>query len=116
MPRAFYKHKLIFDEHLPNRREFPRVNSHFDVKHIAHDLRKAGTPDAQVYELAVQLNRIVVTQNTKHFAPLAKARGGPGVIGIPPHWREDQVDSKLAALLTKHGPTYFEGQLVNLTD
>jgi len=116
MPRAFYKHKLLLDEHLPARTAFPRLNQHFDVKHIAMDLNRAGTPDPIVYELAVSLGRIIVTRNDKDFVPLSGTKTDAGIIAAPPHWQPIQVDTKLTALLMKHGPAYFAGRLRNLTE
>ena len=54
MPKPFYKHKTLLDEHLLHRRMYPLLNAHFDVKHIRDDLHLDGLPDPQVYELAVK--------------------------------------------------------------
>ncbi|MBV9482427.1 MAG: DUF5615 family PIN-like protein [Acidobacteria bacterium] len=109
MPRAFHKHKLLLDEHLPDRREFAKLNELFDVKHIAFDLDHAGTKDPAVYHLATAEKRILVTRNEADFRPLIKPRD-PGVIGMPAHLRNDQLDTKLTALLKKHSPGYFTGK------
>lgn len=42
MPKGFYKHRLLLDENMPHRSEFPILNSKFDVKHIEDDLGKGG--------------------------------------------------------------------------
>jgi Domain of unknown function (DUF5615) len=109
MPKAFYKHKTLLDEHLFNRRLYPLLNAHFDVKHIRDDLHWGGLPDAQVYELAVKQGRIILTTNVKHFRALLRD-DCPGVIGIPAAWLPDRIDSKLTALLKSHGPNYFRGR------
>jgi hypothetical protein len=46
MPKPFYKHKLLLDEHLSHRRAYPTLNEHFDVKHIKDDLRHGGMVDS----------------------------------------------------------------------
>jgi hypothetical protein len=70
MPKGFYKHKLLLDEHLPPRQFLPRLNEHFDVKHIKHDLHQGGMDDPPIHELAVKQGRIILTRNIKHFRPL----------------------------------------------
>jgi predicted nuclease of predicted toxin-antitoxin system len=54
MSKPFYKHKLLFDENMPPRTHYPRLNAHFDVKHVSHDYQKEGIPDAAVYTLACE--------------------------------------------------------------
>ena len=39
----------------------------------------------------------------------------PGVIGIPETCSPSRVDTKLTALLTKHGPHYFRGRIRSLS-
>ena len=108
MPKLFYKHKTLLDEHLYHRRLYPLLNAHFDVKHIRDDLHLEGLPDPQVYELAVKQGRILLTTNVKHFRPLLRD-DCPGIIGIPGAWLPDRIDTKLTALLMRHGPNYFKG-------
>lgn len=108
MPRSFYKHKLVLDEHLPPRQFFPRLNEHFDVKHIKHDLHCGGMDDPSIHELAVEQGRIILTTNVKDFRPLLR-EDSPGVIGIPETWSSARLDTKLTSLLMKHGPNYFKG-------
>ncbi len=109
MPKPFYKHKTLLDEHLYHRRLYPLLNAHFDVKHIRDDLHLEGLPDPQVYELAVKQGRLILTKNVKHFRPLLRD-DCPGIIGIPVAWLPDRIDSKLTALLIHYGPTYFKGR------
>ncbi|WP_413092583.1 DUF5615 family PIN-like protein [Streptomyces phaeochromogenes] len=76
--RAFYKHKLLLAEQLPGRRRLPQLNQHFDIKHIEEDVHRAGLKDPRVYQLAIELGRILITCNVKHFAALARTHEGPG--------------------------------------
>ena len=114
MPKRFYKHKTLLDEHLYHRRVYPLLNAHFDVKHIRDDLHLDGLPDPQVYELARQQGRILLTINVKDFRPLLRD-DCPGIIGIPDAWLPDRIDTKLTALLTRHGPNYFRGRIRSLS-
>jgi hypothetical protein len=36
------------------------------------------------------------------------------VVDVPPHWTRRQVDTKLTALLMRHGPKYFAGRFLSL--
>jgi len=113
MPKRFYKYKTLLDEQVSPRQHFPRLNEHFDVKHIKHDLNLGGLPDPQVYDLAVSQGRIILTKNVKHFRPLLRD-DCPGIIGLPVTWVPDRIDSKLTALLKNHGPNYFRGRYRSL--
>ena len=113
MPKPFYRHKLLLDEHLYARQSYPRLNEHFDLKHIRNDLHMGRASDPAVQEVAKSQGRIVVTQNGKHFRGLVTP-DSPGVIDIPGGWPRSQVDTKFTALLMRHGPTYFAGQYRSL--
>ncbi|MGH9877436.1 MAG: DUF5615 family PIN-like protein [Nitrososphaerales archaeon] len=113
MPKPFYKHKILLDEHLYHRRAYPILNEHFDVKHIKDDLHHGGMDDRPIHELAVEQGRIILTRNVKHFLPLLR-EDTPGIIGVPVTWPPDQLDTKLTSLLMKHGPNYFKGRFYPL--
>jgi len=113
MPKPFYKHKILLDEHLYHRRVYPLLNAHFDVKHIRDDLHLDGLPDPQVYELARKQGRIILTKNVRDFRPLLR-EDSPGMIGITETWTTKRIDSKLTALLMKHGPNHFRGRYRSL--
>ena len=107
MPKRFYKHKLLLDENIAPRQAFPRLNELFDVKHVTRDLNRGGDSDPVVYELAVSQRRIILTRNVKHFRALVGTKQDAGCIAVPPHWKPAQIDTRLTALLTQHGPAYF---------
>jgi predicted nuclease of predicted toxin-antitoxin system len=109
MPKPFYKHKALLDEQLYPRRMYPLLNEHFEVKHIRDDLHLGGLPDPAIYELALKQGRIILTKNVKDFRPLLR-EDSPGIISIPETWATSRVDSKLTALLMRHGPNYFRGR------
>src|SRR5688500_3239822 len=115
MPKHYFRHKLLLDENLAPRQQFPRLNEHFDVKHIEHDLKLGGTKDPVVYDLAVSQRRIIVTKNNKHFRPQVGTKHDAGAIAVPPHWTPAQIDTRLAALLMRHGADYFARRYHPLT-
>ena len=109
MPKSYYRHKLLLDEQLYARESYPRLNEYFDLKHIRDDLHMGSAKDPRVEDVAKADGRIVITQNGKHFRGLVTA-GSPGVIDIPGGWSPAQVDTKLTAVLKRHGPKYFAGR------
>jgi predicted nuclease of predicted toxin-antitoxin system len=115
MPKGFYKHKLLLDENMPRRVDFPTLNSKFDVKHIATDLGHGGLADPEVYQLAVDHKRILVTYNSKHFRKLAGSRNDAGIIGVSASLASSQVDTKLTALLMRSTPHALEKKFTPLT-
>lgn len=115
MGHRFYKHKLLFDENLPPRLEFPRVNGLFDVKHVSSDLKSAGLPDLNVYALAVKLQRLIVTFNAKDFKALATRSHGTGIIGVSANLSAHQIDTKLTALLIRSSAKALLGKLTTIT-
>src|ERR1051326_5523897 len=114
MPKAFYKHKLLFDENMPPRRQYPRLNEHFDVKHVSHDYNRDGATDEEVYKLAWREERIIITINRDDFAKLVGTKDDCGIITIPDGPAAARTDTKLTALLMQHGPNYFRGRLIPL--
>src|SRR5579859_7527911 len=110
MVHRFYKHKVILDENMPPRIEFPRLNGMFDVKHIRDDLNSGGLSDPRVYDLAVKLKRLIITLNVKHFKELAKLSQNTGIIGISAHLSSHQIDTKLTALLVRSSVKALYGQ------
>jgi hypothetical protein len=115
MGSRFYKHKLLLDEGFPPRLYFPRVNQRFDVKHVKSDLRHIGLSDEQVYALAREQKRLIVTYNTKDFKRLAQNSTDTGVIGVSALMSYAHIDTKLTALLTKSGHTALYGTFTSLT-
>jgi predicted nuclease of predicted toxin-antitoxin system len=82
MPKAFYKRKLLFDENMPPRTQYPRLNEHFDVKHVSHDYNKGGVADEEVYKMACKQRRITITINRDDFAKLVGTNDDCGVIAV----------------------------------
>ena len=115
MPKRLYKHKVLLDENMPPRQRFPRLNNRFDVKHIREDINQAGLKDPPVYELAKTLNRLIITFNGDDFKKLVSQSAQTGVINVSTNLRNDQIDTKLTALLTKSSPNALFGKFADLT-
>ncbi len=105
---------MLLDEGFPPRSYFPMLNHRFDVKHIKGDLKYIGLPDEQVYMLARQLKRLIITYNEKDFKPFAPQSKDTGVIGVTPTTPYSTVDKKLTALLTKSTENALRGKFTIL--
>lgn len=115
MPKRFYKFKLLLDENMPPRQRFPRLNSRFDVKHIRDDFNQTSLKDPAVYDLAVKLNRLVVTFNGDDFENKADKSNDSGIINVSANMRYEQIDTKLTALLVKSTPNALYGKFTEIT-
>lgn len=112
MVRRFFKHKLLLDENLPHRTYFPSLNERFDVKHVARDYKLGSLTDPQVYGLAREEGRLLVTYNIRHFQKLAERSNDTGVIGVSPNLSLAQIDKKLTAFLTRSGEKELLGKFI----
>ncbi len=115
MTHKFFKYKMLLDEGFPPRLYFPRLNERFDVKHVKDDYRKIGLPDEEVYNLAMQLKRLIVTYNAKDFRRFARKSKNTGVIGVPALMPYYHIDNKLTSLLTNSSPNALQGKYTALS-
>jgi hypothetical protein len=116
MTHRLYQHKLLLDEGFPPRSYFPNLNQWFNVKHVKDDLRKIGLPDEEVYALAIQLKRLIVTYNAKDFRRMAGQSQDTGVIGVGALTPYRHIDNKLTSLPTKSSPTALQGKYTPLSE
>ena len=115
MTKGFYKHKLLLDENMAYRTQFPSLNERFDVKHVVGDYKQEGLPDPKVYVLARNEGRLLITYNIKDFLGLAPQNSDTGIIGVSPNLSLDQIDKKLTALLTKATASELRGKLTYIS-
>jgi hypothetical protein len=116
MGSRFYKHAVLLDEGFPPRSYFPRLNQRFDVKHVKTDLKNIGLPDEEVYVLACQHKRLIVTYNAKDFRRLAHTSRDTGVIGVSALMPYAHIDNKLTALLTTSSHNALYGKYTPLRE
>ncbi|MEU2869730.1 DUF5615 family PIN-like protein [Streptomyces olivoreticuli] len=113
MPKQFHKYKLLLDENVPPRSLFPRVNQRFDVQHVSLDLHQGGIDDIAVYRLATKEQRIIISQNWRHFLKLVGTDDDVGVIAVTGNdWV--RMDGQLASLLVRYGPAHFRRKVLTL--
>lgn len=97
----FHKYSLLLDEGFPPKNYFPKLNSIHNLKHVVKDFKKGGISDADVFKLAIQTKRLIVTYNYKDFVEFAKTSKESGVIGVSANIQPQQIDKKLLSLLKK---------------
>ncbi len=107
------KLKLLLDEGFPYRNSFKALNNYFNVRHIKQDFGLEGVPDEEVYKLASEEERLLITFNVRDFRPLIKQRR-PTVIGISPVLTNKQIDIKLTAILRKLKPEDLKGKFFKI--
>src|SRR5258708_3742150 len=115
MPKKFYKFKLLLDENMPPRFKFTRLNSRYDLKHIRDDFHLTGLSDPKVYDLACQQQRLILTFNGTDFRALATKSHETGIIALSRNLLDEQIDTKLGALLSRSTPASLFGKYMPLT-
>lgn len=112
--KRFIKFKILLDEALPPRQKFPQTNKIFDVKHLKHDLSLPGLADSVVYKIAQELERLIVTSNTKDFRKLLRGKK-TGVIGVSMALKTEEIDKRLCSLLKKTPKGRLFGKITKIT-
>lgn len=107
------KLRLLLDEGLPLRREFPVLNDRANVRHV-HDYKLGGAADTTVYATATAEQRIVVTFNLRHYARFVST-SSPSVIGLTMQLTTKQIDRKLTALIRRLRPTDGVGRVFRIS-
>lgn len=115
MSPKFHKFKLLLDENMPTRRKFALLNHLFDVKHIAFDLKKGGIRDEVVYQEAVKMQRVLITFNGDDFKPFVSRSTETGIIFVSQNLPDEQIDTKLVALLVRSSPNTLYGKFTVIT-
>lgn len=65
--------RLLLDAHLSSRRVGgPLRSSGHDVRAVADEPELDGFPDERLLDLATADRRILVTRNSRHFAPICR--------------------------------------------
>ena len=107
--------RLLLDEGLPHKEKFPTLNNLHNVKHIKHDLKRGGSKDPIVYNIALEDNRLVAVFNTKDFRPLI-GKEKPSVISLSTGLSNIQIDLKLCKMLKNLKPSEQKGCLISVTN
>lgn len=98
MPQHPYKFKLLFDENIEPRKLFLGLNNFYNIRNLAGDYKKIGLKDPQVFELAKNQMRILITYNFDDFKNMTPSET-TGVIGISHNLTLAEIDKKLMSFL-----------------
>ena len=109
------RHTLLLDEGLPPKESFPKLNNLHTLRHINHDLKKGGSKDKNIYDLARKNKYMVVVFNTKDFKPLITI-DKPSVISLSTVLKNKQIDFKICKILKKLKPNQTKGYLITITN
>ncbi len=109
------EHKILLDENMPNRSKLARLNGIFHILHIRDDLNKTGLKDPEVYALAKENKRILITFNGDDFRKLVNNNDLIGVISVPATMPVDTIDKKLSSLFIKSKENTFRGKFILLS-
>lgn len=115
MAKRFFKHKILLDENFPVRSYFPLLNSKFNVKHVAKDLKRSGWSDDQVYKFAEKRKMIIVTFNIKDFVDFLDISHNTGIVGVSDNLPNEDIDKKLTSLFTKSTERSLIGKLTKIS-
>lgn len=99
--------RVLLDEGLPPRQSFPKLNAIANLVHVKHDLKRPGAPDHELYALATEDGRVVVTLNLRDFKRLVRSDGA-SVIGVGPAMFPKEIDTKVVALLRRLKPHHLK--------
>ena len=113
--RKHTRYKLLLDEGLPPKENFPALNNLHSLKHIKHDLKQGGAKDPAIYKIAEEDNYLVVVFNTKDFKPMIEDKK-PTVICLSTGITNKQIDQKICGILKKLKPGQKRGHLVSVTN
>lgn len=109
------EHKILLDENMPNRSKLARLNGIFNILHIRDDLKKTGLSDPEVYKLAKEHKRILITFNGDDFRKLVNKTDHIGVISVPATMPLETIDKKLNSLFVKSTEGTFKGKFILLS-
>lgn len=115
MAPRFYKHKILLDENFPNRSSLPFLNSKFNVKHIAKELKHSGWSDERIYKFAKKEKMMIVTFNVKDFVDFIDASHNAGVVGVSHNLSNEEIDKKLTALFSRSTGRSLFGRVTRIT-
>ncbi len=115
MGKVHHRYRLILDENMPKRQQFPLLNERHNLKHTTHEYKQIGISDAAVYELAKKNKSLLITFNVKHFKEQASLSSLTGIIGVSKNLNNEQIDLKIMALLRKKKPGELYGHLRHIS-
>ena len=108
------KFRILLDSAFARAGAFPHLQKKANLIHPVHDLNLSPqTEDKQLYQVAIQDNRFILTINFKDFKKLVKS-GKPGIIGIESQLTNKQIDQKVTVFISNKNPEDYRGKAVTI--
>lgn len=108
MPRK-KRFRILLDEMMAPREKYPLINSRHDIKHIVHDFHQKSAQDIEIIQLAKEENRIIITENIRHFEESCKLYG-VDMIGVTASMLPEILDKQINAKLNHRKTEKMEGK------
>lgn len=102
MPQ-YKRYKLLLDEMMPRRENFPQLNNLHDLKHIVHDLKKSGLKDYKIIEVARKTGSKKLCNENKL-----------DLIGVVELASFEELDHRIVAYLKKRKSHVMTGTFKNI--
>ena len=108
------KFRLLLDVAFSDPYNFPKTYLRTNLKHSIIDFKLSPqASDEEIYQIACQDGRFVVTINFRHFKNIVKPKC-PGIIAIPSELTNKQIDEILVKFVSGKNPLHYYGKPIKL--
>ena len=108
------KFRLLLDSAFAKPESFPKLRKKTNLAHTVHDFGLSPqSSDEEIYQHAVQTNRLVLTINYKDFKKLVHS-GKPGIIAIESQLTNEQIDNLVTKFVSGKNPADFLGRAIKI--
>ena len=109
------KFRILLDSAFAKTNAFINLKKKSNLAHAVYDLGlHPQSEDQEIYQKAVNENRLVLTINFKDFRKLVKS-GKPGIIGIESQMTNQEIDKKVCKFISGKNPQDFLGRAVKIS-
>lgn len=107
------KFKFLLDTAFAHPIVFKKLKSKSNLKHVRHDYNLSGqTDDKDIYNLAVQEGRFVITQDDGFRKHIKKNK--LAVIIVPSYLTTDEMDTLISDFISGKNPDDFLGKAIKI--
>ncbi|OGG26214.1 hypothetical protein A2960_04530 [Candidatus Gottesmanbacteria bacterium RIFCSPLOWO2_01_FULL_39_12b] len=104
------KFRFLLDSAFASSSSFPELYKKSNLAHVVFDYHLSEqAEDKDIYGLAIQENRFVITINFKDFRRLVK-KNKPGIIGIESQLTNKEIDQKVTLFIRDKDPKDYFGK------
>lgn len=114
LPKKKKKFRLLLDAAFAKANQFPRLSKKANLSHVVYDCKLSPqSQDNEIYQKAVEENRLVLTINFKDFKKLVQKEKS-GILRIESQLTNEQIDKLLTAFISGKDPKDFGGKAVKI--